>query len=312
MTSRPFPARAAHAGGAAGALSRRTFLGGGLAVVGGLATGFALPGLTGVAGAAPDPTKYFPLVLSPWLYGSPDPQRAVIALSHSSSKGIQYASGPSVKIRFKSPSGQWSPLTATTYDRVGLPKGRGVYVTQATFDAPGIWKAEARAGGQKIPFSIEVHDAPAGPVAGDQAPTAASPTPTATLGVDPICTRSPKCPLHDVSLADVIGKGKPVVALFATPARCQSQYCSPVLDEFLKVSEPVRDRAHFVHVEIYKSLTSADNELVPTVDAWALPGEPVMFAVDTAGTVRSRIEGAFGGTEMQQQIDALLAGLSGG
>ncbi|MFN8025065.1 MAG: hypothetical protein U0W40_01545 [Acidimicrobiia bacterium] len=291
-------------------LSRRAFLGAGLSVVGGLATATLVPGLAGAAFAAQDETKYFPLVLSPWLYADADPQRAVIALSHSTSKGIQYASGPSVKIRFRSPDGSWTPLVDTTYDRVGLPKGRGVYVTDATFDQAGVWKAEARAGGQKIPFSLQVNETPAGPVPGDQAPTAASPTTTDTLGVDPICTRDPQCPLHTESLSTVIGQGKPVVVLFATPARCQSQYCAPVLDEFLKVSEPLRDKAHFVHVEIYKSATGT--ALVPTVDAWALPGEPAMFTVDTAGTVRGRLEGAFGGTEMQQEIDKLLAASSGG
>jgi len=287
--------------------SRRAFLGTGLTIVGGLATALALPG---TAFAAQDETKYFPLVLSPWLYANADPQRTVIALSHSTSKGIQYASGPSVKIRFRSPDGTWSPLVQTTYDRVGLPKGRGVYVTDATFATPGVWKAEARAGGQKIPFSLQVNGTPAGPVAGDMAPTAASPTTTDTLGVNPICTRDPQCPLHTESLSAVIGQGKPVVVLFATPARGQSQYCAPVLDEFLQVSEPYRDRAHFVHVEIYKSATGTT--LVPTVDAWQLPGEPTMFGIDTAGVVRSRLEGAFGGTEMQQEIDSLLKPSSGG
>jgi hypothetical protein len=288
-------------------LSRRAFLGTGLTVVGGLAAATFLPG---TAFAAQDETKYFPLVLSPWLYADADPQRTVIALSHSTSKGIQYASGPSVKIRFRSPSGSWTSLESTTYDRVGLPKGRGVYVTDATFDTAGVWKAEARAGGQKIPFALQVNEAPAGPVAGDMAPTAASPTTTDPLGVNPICTRNPPCPLHTESLSTVIGQSKPVVVLFATPARCQSQYCAPVLDEFLKVIAPYGDRAHFVHVEIYKAATGTT--LVPTVDAWALPGEPAMFGVDTAGVVRSRIEGAFGGTEMQKQIEALLAPSSGG
>jgi hypothetical protein len=287
--------------------TRRAFLGTGLTVVGGLATALALPG---TAFAAQDETKYLPLVLSPWLYADANPQRAVLALSHSTSKGIQYASGPSVKVRFRSPDGTWTPLVQTTYDRVGLPKGRGVYVTEAAFTTAGVWKAEARAGGQKIPFSLEVNEAAAGPVAGDLAPTAPSPTTTDTLGVDPICTRDPECPLHTVSLSDVIGKGRPVVVLFATPARCQSQYCAPVLDEFLKVSEPYRDQASFVHVEIYKSATGTT--LVPTVDAWKLPGEPAMFGIDTAGVVRSRLEGAFGGTEMQQEIDALLKPSSGG
>ena len=75
-------------------LSRRAFLGTGLSVVGGIAAATLLPS---TAFAAQDETKYFPLVLSPWLYANADPQRAVIALSHSTSKGIQYASGPSVK-----------------------------------------------------------------------------------------------------------------------------------------------------------------------------------------------------------------------
>jgi hypothetical protein len=185
-----------------------------------------------------------------------------------------------------------------------------VFVTDATFATPGVWKAEARAGGQKIPFSLEVHDAPVDPVPGDMAPTAPSPTTTDTLGVNPICTRDPQCPLHTESLSAVIGQSKPVVVLFATPARCQSQYCAPVLDEFLKVSEPLRDKAHFIHVEIYKSATGT--ALVPTVDAWKLPAEPAMFGIDTAGVVRSKLEGAFGGTEMQQEIDALLKPSSGG
>ncbi len=287
--------------------TRRAFLGTGLTVVGGLAAALALPG---TAVAAQNETKYFPLVLSPWLYADANPQRAVLALSHSTSKGIKYASGPSVKVRFRSPEGTWTPLVQTTYDRVGLPKGRGVYVTEAAFTTPGVWKAEARAGGQKIPFSLEVNGAPAGPVAGDMAPTAPSPTTADTLGVDPICTRDPACPLHTISISDALGQGKPVVVLFATPARCQSQYCAPVLDEFLKVSEPYRDRAFFVHVEIYKSATGTT--LVPTVDAWKLPGEPAMFGIDTAGVVRTRLEGAFGGTEMQQEIDALLKSSSGG
>ena len=55
-------------------------------VVGGLVTASTLPGLAGTAFAAQDETKYFPLVLSPWLYADTDPQRTVLALSHSTSR----------------------------------------------------------------------------------------------------------------------------------------------------------------------------------------------------------------------------------
>ena len=75
--------------------------------------------------------------------------------------------------------------------------------------------------------------------------------------MNPICTPQAECPLHTVSLSDVIGAGKPVAVLFATPALCTSAYCGPVLDEMLDVMGPYQDRVTFVHVDIYKSLTNA-------------------------------------------------------
>jgi hypothetical protein len=285
------------------ALSRRAFLGRGLAAAGGL----ALAGGTfaDVAAAAPDAKTFFPLVLSSDLYASGQPQRLVFALSHGGSKGIQYASGPSVSVRFRSPAGgAWSPLTKTAYDRAGLPKGRGVYMARPTFDVPGVWRVEARARGQKVPFTLQVNTGPVTVVPGMSAPRAASPTATDTLGVDPICTRDPMCPLHTQSLSTVIGAGKPVAALFATPARCQSQYCAPVLDEFLDVIKGYGDQIVPVHIEIYQGPTGT--ALVPTLDAWHIQSEPWLFGVDGGGVIQSRTDGAFGGTEMKALLDALV------
>ena len=291
----------------AGALSRRAFLGRGLAVAGGLAVASAAGGLLAdAAGAAPNPKTYFPLVLSSDLYASAQPQRLVLALAHAGSSGRRYASGPSVSVRFRGPQGSWTPFTKTAYDRVGLPKGRGVYVAQPTFDTPGVWRVQAQAQGQKVPFTLQVNPASGTVVVGQAAPRAASPTTTDPLGVDPICTRDPMCPLHTQSLSTVIGAGKPVAALFATPARCQSAYCAPVLDEFLDVVKRYGDRIVPVHIEIYRSLTGPPTDLVPTVAAWNLPSEPWLFGIDGAGTVQSRIDGAFGGTEMQALLDALV------
>jgi hypothetical protein len=284
------------------ALSRRAFLGGGLAAAGALAVAgtFADPAL-----AALDTKTFFPLVLASDLHASPQPQRMVFALAHSGPDGHRYASGPSVSVRFRAPGDTaWTPITKTAYDRAGLPKGRGVYVTFPTFDTPGVWKVEARAQGQKIPFTIQVNPQPATLVAGAAAPKVASPTTTDTLGVKPICTRDPMCPLHTQSLSTVIGAGKPVAALFATPARCQSQYCGPVLDEFLKVIGDYGDQIVPVHIEIYQA--PKGTALVPTLDAWQIQSEPWLFGVDAAGTIQSRIDGAFGGTEMKALLDALV------
>ena len=102
----------------------------------------------------------------------------------------------------------------------GLPKGRGIYVTDATFDRPGIWGGVLDTRGELIQFAIDVKAQPEAPLVGAAAPRAASPTEADSLGVKPICTRKPPCPLHTVSLADVIGAGTPVAAMFATPALC--------------------------------------------------------------------------------------------
>ena len=283
-------------------LSRRAFLGGSLAVAGALTAAgtFADPAL-----AAPNPKTYFPLVLSSDLHASTQPQRMVFALSHSGSKGIQFASGPSVSVRFRAPGATaWTPLTRTAYDRAGLPRGRGVYVSFPTFDTPGVWKVEARAQGQRIPFTIQVNEQPVTLVPGAAAPKAPSPTAADTLGVKPICTRDPMCPLHTQSLSTVIGAGKPVAAMFATPARCQSEYCAPVLDEFLDVIGSYGDQIVPVHIEIYQKPTGT--ALVPTVDAWRLPSEPWLFGISGDGIVQSRIDGAFGGTEMKALLDTLV------
>jgi hypothetical protein len=283
-----------------GALSRRAFLGGALGAAGGLAVAGSL---ADVAFAAPDPKKFFPLVLSSDLAASAQPQRLVFALSHSTSKGIQYASGPSVSVRFRKQGGEWSAPQQTAFDRAGLPKGRGVYVARPVFDSAGTWQAEATAQGKKVPFSLQVYPSAAVIVPGMPAPRVQSPTTTDNLGVSPICTRTPQCPLHTQSLSTVIGAGKPVAALFATPARCQSQYCAPVLDEFLETIKPYGDKIVPVHIEIYQKPTGT--ALVPTVSAWQLPSEPWLFGIDGAGTVQSRIDGAFGGTEMKALLDAL-------
>jgi hypothetical protein len=241
-----------------------------------------------------------PLVLSSDLYASPDPQRLAFAIA----KGARYASGAPTKVAVAAPGSREGPVYPTTLHRRGLPKGRGVYVADVVLDQPGAWKALALTEGRRVPFALEVKPQPEAPVVGAAAPRAPSPTLTDPLGVKPICTRHPRCPLHTGSLADVIGTGKLVAALFATPALCQSQYCGPVLDELLAIRGPFTDRVTFVHVEIYRSNRGAD--LAPTVEAWGLPSEPWLYTIDGAGTIVGRIDGAFGGDEMQAQLEALV------
>jgi hypothetical protein len=280
-------------------LSRRAFLaaGGGLALAAATAR-FVEPAAAAVEAAN---TAISPLVLSTDLYASPTPKRFVFAIA----RGPKYASGARARVAFAAPGSSQGTVLPTKLYKDGLPKGRGVYVAQATFPEAGAWKAILLVNGKRVPFAVQVNAAADAPTIGGKAPRVPSPTTANPLGVDPICTRQPACPLHAVSLSDVVGSGKLVAAMFATPALCQSQYCGPVLDELLKVVPRYQDRVTFVHTEIYTSNRGAT--LAPTVQAWNIPGEPWLFTIDGSGTIKSRIDGAFGSREIVEQLDALIA-----
>ena len=282
-------------------LSRRTFL----AATGGVLAAAAAYGRGSAAGASSaDSKKLSALLLASDLYASPDPQRIVFALA----EGPKYASGPPAKLAY----GQSRKL-GTTVDTVlhsrGLPKRRGIYTADVTLPQAGPWlgvvQVKMNGKRQNASLAFQVQDQPKAPVPSTPAPRVASPTAANPLGVDPICTRNPPCPLHEVSLDTVIGAGKPVAVMLATPALCQSRYCGPVLDDLLTLTDQYKDRITFVHAEIYTNLTG--NETTPTVQAWGIQTEPWLFGVDASGTVVSRIDGAFGHDEQQQLLQQLVS-----
>ncbi len=278
-------------------ISRRAFL----AASGGLVVASRLPE---IAFAHHEPSLgkgLSALVLSSDLYASPDPQRVVFGLG--SSKG--YVSGPPVRVGFAplDVSGEVDvTLTPARLYKKGLPEGRGIYAATPVLDAAGVWAGVAEVDDRQVDFAIQVNEAPYAPLPGASASRAPSPTVADPLGVRPICTRRPRCDLHEHSLADVLGAGSPVAVLFATPARCQSEYCGPVLDTLLSVRDRYPDTV-FVHVEIYQNNQTTD--LVPTLDAWPIATEPWLFTVDSGGAIAGRLDGAFGKQEMIQLLDPL-------
>jgi hypothetical protein len=81
---------------------------------------------------------------------------------------------------------------------------------------------------------------------GDPLPAVATPTAQDAAGVDPICTSSPVCPLHEVTLADALAESRPVALLVSTPAFCELAICGPVLDVLLTVADQHPD-VRFLH-----------------------------------------------------------------
>ena len=277
-------------------MSRRGFLTatGGLA----LAATLHLDVLSGEAAATSTALSALTVSIDP--YASPQPQRIGVVLY----RGAKPLAGPSVKVAFAPPGSNQATVVDAKLTKVGLPGGRGVYVTEPILDRPGDWNGVALVQGKRVGFVLAVKAAPEVAVIGTPAPRAASPTTTNPLGVNPICTRDPVCPLHTISLSDVIGTGMPVAAMFATPALCQTATCGPVLDQLLTVRKAYVGRVAFVHVEIYQSNKGV--ALSPTVAAWNLPGEPWLFTIDGTGIVRGRLDGAFGRDEVQAQVAALI------
>jgi hypothetical protein len=278
-------------------LSRRSFLavGGGLTLAG-------LAGWPAWAGAAEPQasTALSALLVSNDLYVSPQPQRVAFVVY----RGPTPATGPTARLALAPPGSSQGEVVAARQLSGGLPKGRGVYVVEAVFEQPGTYQGLVLTRGAKVPIALEVKPAADEPVVGSMASRAPSPTKLNPLGVDPICTRQPACPLHTVSLSEVIGTGRPVAVLFATPALCQTRYCGPVLDELLSVRKTFEDRVTFVHVEIYRSNRGVD--LAPTVTAWGIQYEPWFFTVDGTGTIRGRLDSAFGRDEITPLLQSLV------
>jgi hypothetical protein len=294
-------------------LSRRAFLaaGGGallLAACGGSsAKDSSAKAGAGAAGAAG--LSAFRMEIEP--YVSTAPQRLAFILVNS--KNQDFASGPKTELRIAPPDGQFGPAMPATLHTGGLPPGRGVYVVEPVLTTPGNWRGTVKIEGQpdaELAFPVTAN--PDTPIIGEAGPVVASPTTATPLGTDPLCTRTDAdnqpapCAFHQASLDQVIGKGKPVIAMFATPARCQSRYCGPVLDQLIKLAPEYGDRIVPIHVEIYKDLTS--NNLVTATETWlGFSGEPWVFALDGTGTVTGRLSGAFATDEIRALIDQTLA-----
>jgi hypothetical protein len=277
-------------------LSRRAFL----AASGGVVLAAACGGSSDGGGSGNQ--ELSALLLASDLYASPDPQRIAFALAD----GGDFASGPPAKLAFGAQGRSLGRPVGTELHTRGLPRRRGIYTADVTLPQAGAYLGVVEVSGRgDASLAFQVQETAKAPVPGQPAPRAVSPTVADPLGVDPLCTRNPPCPLHETSLDTLIGAGKPVAVMLATPARCESRYCGPVLDDLLTLVDEYRDRVAVVHVEIYKSLEGSD--LVPTVEAWGIQTEPWLFGVDASGNIAARLDGAFGHDEQRRLLQELVS-----
>lgn len=158
-------------------------------------------------------------------------------------------------------------------------------------------------------MSFQVFDraAVAMPLVGDALPPFETPTFENARGVNPVCTRpDTPCPFHNITLADALESGKPVVYIIGTPAYCKTGTCAPGLDGLIEVSEQVGDRAIFVHADVYTDNTTT--KVAPAVSAYSLDFEPVLYITNAQGVLVNRLDAVFDVVEIRDALAA--AGIS--
>lgn len=181
-----------------------------------------------------------------------------------------------------------------------------VYVTTVELDREGNWDLvavfrEGSAYTASLIPTIRVGGSKNIPTVGERAPRISTPT-VADVGGDleQIDTRTPHDDMHKVDFADVLGK-EPVVLLFATPALCESRVCGPVVDVAQQVEQDAGEDVNFIHMEVFNNNNASDGYR-PQLLKFGLQTEPWAFVIDAEGIVRSRIQGAFSPSELEDAV----------
>jgi hypothetical protein len=187
----------------------------------------------------------------------------------------------------------------------GLP--RGYYPLRFTVDEPGVYAGRTELDGEAVEMAIKV-DRPEDVSTiqlGAAMPAIATPTTDDALGVDPICTNDPICPLHDITVSDALDAGRPFALLVATPAFCQIDICGPVLDVLLAVVDGHPD-VTFLHAEVYAHPREELDTQTPAVAELGLTFEPCLVLVGGDGRVVERLDTIYD----EAEVDAALAHLT--
>ena len=185
-----------------------------------------------------------------------------------------------------------------------------VYSTTVDFPEDGEWRIVALVEEDGELKSSLLPSASVGafarvPRPGQRAPLIHTPTPEDVGGdLSKITSRIPPDTQNEVDYADVLGK-EPIVLLFATPQFCQSRVCGPVADVTEQVKQLYGDKAKFIHMEIYND-NDPNKGVRPQVNAFHLPSEPWLFAIDQSGRIEAEIEGAFGVEELTRTVKGLI------
>jgi hypothetical protein len=217
-----------------------------------------------------------------------------------------------------------TPGTPTGGDAVQITQpaqARGIYeADDVRFDRAGYWQVAVAAdvGGrtERATAAFPVQQTPSLPAPGQQAlrtdnltihsrgvPKAAIDSRAVTDG------KIPDPELHRWTIAEALSQHRPIVVVFATPLYCQSQFCGPETDAVDKLWRTYKDRAVFIHVEIWKDYNAQPQEINRAAADWLYRNgdltEPWVYLIGSNGTILDRWSSLFDPNELAQELKRL-------
>ncbi len=208
-------------------------------------------------------------------------------------------------------------------ERVGAvfrkwPSGAGgVYTTNLNFDRPGNWgigvavtqaEGPARTGSARV----SVLEASRTPALGALAPRSRSKTSRDVTGLEQLTTDAqPDRALYEMTIAEALDSGIPLVVTFATPAYCTTATCGPQLEVIKESKSRHHGKANYIHVEVYDNPQDIQGDLSnaklsPTLVEWGLPSDPWTFVIDAEGLVFAKFEGFATPEELEEAVLEVL------
>jgi hypothetical protein len=222
--------------------------------------------------------------------------------------GVLLKEAPVTKLDFAvTLDGQpFGPAITSTSHASGLP--RPYFPVEFTPTKAGVYEFRSVIAGTLVGLPVQVTNTPSlVPGSGQKMIPFDTPTTTDLRGVELLCTRTPVCPLHDVTLREALTGGTPVAFLVSTPLYCQVAICGPVLDILLAAKSQL-PQVRMLHTEVYPSKAAAQpsvQQRTPVMEAYNLYFEPTLFLAQPDGTIAKRLDTIFDAVELTDALTQL-------
>ena len=271
-------------------MDRRTFLKTAGVAIGALSTPSLLAACGSGGGGIPEGAAQLNATITTWEFLT-GPERPVPILVRTLDN-VQVEGGD-LQVYLRSPAGEvlGGPFPTTYQEAEGT--GFGLHVAEFAVEKPGpvdVVVVEGDRYGSATVNAVAPADSKV-PAPGDTAISVPTPTTSDDRGYQQICTQDPPCGMHEISLDEALKQGVPTMVVFATPEFCKTATCGPAVGtiDALRQDGDWGDAA-WIHVEIY-SKTGANMITGKPINKWALPSEPWLFSIDSAGKIANRLDG---------------------